>query len=288
MSNNAHFFNLNDLLKSPQQAWVVDKDNPNVPLMKISSDNVRLLRSGIYAKKGNRIEYNDVTFYLPDELANKLKVISSKRKINYTNLVISLQEFMNGSIIKNIEFEFNLEPIMSLKNKMDDIYIVSSLQVESSYKKTIEYLEETLRKQGIIIKKFYYLNENFMNQDSDENLFKTMRLLLQHSIGYKTEDQKFIDEELISYENIYYYDNNLNIFSMLSNIPHLLKYLVQNTEAGLRDVIKEIIQESDKYVFINQLQDNDHNTIKTKKVKLDIPKFAKTFESFVKFNLYFL
>ena len=93
MSNVAHFFDLNCLIKINQQAWVVNKDNPNLPLYKIPPSEFRLIKSGIYAKKGNKIDFNGTTYYLPDELWNRLKIISSKNNINFSNFVISLQEF---------------------------------------------------------------------------------------------------------------------------------------------------------------------------------------------------
>ena len=117
MKSSAHFFDLNCLLNIPQQAWIVSKNNPNQPLYKISTSEFKLIKSGIYKKKGNKIEFNGSVYYLPDELWNRLKIISSKNNINFSDFVISLQEFLNKDLISSSKYELNLDPILTLKNK---------------------------------------------------------------------------------------------------------------------------------------------------------------------------
>ncbi len=89
MSNKAHFFDLNCLLDTNQKAWIVNKKNPNQPLYKLSPSEFRLIKNGIYQKQGNKIEFNGTNYYLPDNLWNKLKVLSSKNRINLSDFVIS-------------------------------------------------------------------------------------------------------------------------------------------------------------------------------------------------------
>jgi hypothetical protein len=284
MSNTAHFFDFNCLVEISQQAWIVDKSKPNIPLYKIPTSELKMIKSGIYQKKGNKMEFNGNTFYLSDELANKLKVIASKTRSNYSDFVISLQEFMNKSIVDEIDFKLNLTPLLDLRNKMDDIYIICSKQTQKTYDKIVNKILEESKESGLVIKRFYFLNENFLNQNDDDVKFKQMRLLLQHLIGYKTDMDKFVDVELEKYDTINFYDNNLDTMKVADSIVNLLEVVINNTEKGLKDVIKEDLEDATPILFVYKITDNQFNSKLSKKVKVNLPRLIKTFESFKRFN----
>jgi|688.fasta_scaffold165130_3 hypothetical protein len=286
MSNIAHFFDLNCLIDISQSAWIVDKNKPNVPLLKISPSDFKLIKSGIFKSKGNKIEFSGQTFWLSDEMFNRLKIISLKNRINISDLVVSLQEFLNRDLIQEMKYSLKLDPILNLRNKLDDIYIICSQQTKRIFEKVISKIEEELKSNGIVIKQFYYLNENFLNQNSDEVKFKEMRLLLQHSIGYKTDSDKFVDEEITKYNFINFYDNSITTFKVETDINQLMDVIWNNTDKGLRDVIKEDLQDSQPTIFVHKIEMNEFNPISTKKVKITLPKLIKTFESFKRFNPY--
>ena len=47
---NAHFFDLNSLITMNSKVWIVNKLNPNKPLLRISKSEFNLLRKGVYRK----------------------------------------------------------------------------------------------------------------------------------------------------------------------------------------------------------------------------------------------
>jgi len=282
MSNIAHFFDLNCLLKLEQSAWVVDKNKPNVPLLKISPSDFKIIKSGIFKNKGNKIEFNNQVFWLSDEMYNKLKLISLRNRTNISDLVISLQEFLNKNLIEEMDYNLNLDPILNQKNKLDDIYIICSQQTKRNFENIIQKIEEQLISNGIVIKQFYYLNENFLNQNSDEVKFKEMRLLLQHLIGYKTDKNKFINEELTKYDYVNFYDSSISTFKVEKDINEVMNFIWTNTDKGLKDVIKEDLQDSQPILFVHKIETNTLNPVSTKKVKITLPRLIKTFESFTK------
>jgi len=87
---NGVFFDLDVLIDMNQQCWIVEKTRPNIPIMKISKSDFNLIKSGIYSKQGNKIDFNGITFYLPTDLLNKLKIKSKVNKIELSNLAISM------------------------------------------------------------------------------------------------------------------------------------------------------------------------------------------------------
>ena len=280
MSNIAHFFDLSCLVNIPQNAWVVSKSNPNQPLYKISPSEFLLIKSGIYKNRGNKIDFNGVVYYLPDELWNKLKVISTKNRIDFSSFVISLQEFLNKDLIEALDYEIKLDQIMNLKNKVEDIYVICSKETKGLYEKIINEIVETLRTNGMIVKNFYYLNENFLNQNTDEVNYKKMRLLLQHSIGYRSDMNKFIDDEITKYDQINFYDKSIPFKTVSITVDQIFKSMMKNTDKGLMDVIKDDLKTHTPIIQINKIEDNQFNPIRTTKIELSLKHLITKFESF--------
>ena len=272
----SHFIDIDVLINLDSHAWIVDRNQPNIPVMKISKSDFNLIKSGIYRKQGNKIDFNGRTFWLPTDLVNKIKIKAKTNKINLTNLAISLQEFLNKSIIDNMEFNINMSVIEDIKNTTDDIYIVCSKQTKRNYETLISKMEDQLKDSGIIIKNFYYQND-------DDIKFKKMRLLIQHLVGYRTDGNKFIDNEITRYGKLSYYDNNYDTLNISDDINSLLELMVSNTDNGLRDVIKEDIIEYKPLLVVNKINDNELNKMDTKKVVLNFSHILM-FESFKNYN----
>jgi hypothetical protein len=277
---NGVFFDLDVLVDMNQQCWIVEKTRPNFPIMKLSKSDFNLIRSGIYSKQGNKIDFNGTTFFLPTDLLNKLKVKAKVNKIDLSNLAISLQEFLNKDVIDHLDFNLNLDVISKYASDESDIYIICSKQTKRNYQNLIEKLEERLKKDGINIKNFYYISETFYNQNEDDIKFKKMRLLLQHLLGYKTDGNKFIDQEITKYKRVLFFDNNYDTLNYTNDINSLLEVILSKTDDGLRDVIKEDIQELKPELVINKVNDNLVNKLETKKVILNLSKLVMTFESY--------
>lgn len=276
----AHFFDLDTLIHFEGQAWIVDKDNPNIPIMKISRSDFNLIESGIYRKQGNKMEFNGKTFWLPNQLMDKLRIKAKNYKANFGNLAISLQEFYNKSVIDEIKIKPNLYIISNLKNELDDIFVICSKQTKSNYQSVIEKLETELREIGLTIKNFYFINENLYLIDNDDVRFKKMRLLIQHLVGFKTDGLKFETTKLNRYDKVYFYDNELDALKISDEINNLFHMLLDGTDKGLKDIIREDVKKSKPNLFINKVNDNNFNKLETKKVILSIDTIIKTFERF--------
>ncbi len=280
---NSVFIDLDALVKIENKAWIVDKNSPNIPLLKLSKSDFSLIKSGIYRSQNNKIEFNGVTYWLPSELINNLKIKAKISKIDFGNLAISLQEFLNKSIIDSLDFEVNNFLISKLKNTEDDIYIICSKQTKKNCQNIIDKIEKEFLKAGLKIKNYYFISETFYNQNEDNIEFKKMRLLLQHLLGYKTEGDKFIDQEITKYNKIHYYDSNINTLKISDKINELLSFVLSNTDKGLTNVIKEDVKDFRPTLYLNRVNDNEVNKIDNKKIILSLSTLIKTFESFRRF-----
>jgi hypothetical protein len=276
----ARFFDIDTIVEMENQAWVVDKSQPNIPIHKISKSDFNLIKNGVYRKQNNRMDFNGKTFWLPTDLINKLKVKAKSNRSDFSNLAISLQEFLNPDVIQHIGMNINTDLVSDMKNLTDDIYLVCSRQTKDKYESVINRVTEEFTKMGLEIKAFYYISENFYNQNDDEIKFKKMRLLIQHLIGYKTDDKKFSDQEIDRYQKIYWYDNNYETLKIADQINGLFEIILSKTDPGLRDVIREDVKDFKPCLIVNKVNENSYNRIEEKKVIINLSHLVMTFESF--------
>jgi hypothetical protein len=201
-------------------------------------------------------------------------------KCDVTDLAFSMQEFMNSSVIENIDFDINIENIQHLKNSRDDIYVICSKNSKRNYTSIIEKMCEKLKSLGLVIKNYYYLSETFYNRDSDDITHKKVRMLLQHLVGIKTDGDKFIDEDIEEYDRVYFYDDEMKSLSLSKDCNKVFEFILSNTEEGIKGRVKDIIKNNDKVVIVNQITNNKINPFIQTDVSIEWSNIKKTFESF--------
>ena len=278
---NAHFFDLNSLITMNSKVWIVNTRTPNKPLIRISKSEFNLLRKGVYKKDNINFDIDGQTYWLSEELFNKIKIKSKNNNVNISELAFSMQEFMNKDIIENGDFTIHLENIRHLKNSQDDIYVICSKNSKRSYESLIEKLEEKLLDFGLKIKNFYFISETFYNRDRDDIVHKKVRLVLQHIIGLKTADTKFTKEEITKYDEVSLYDDDINTIKLSKGINDVLQFLVKNSDDEIKDKIKEVLKMEECELIINQVTFNKVNPFITTKVELNLHKIVRTFENFI-------
>ena len=277
-----HFFDLDILLTTKSQPWIICKDNPSVPIMKIPPSDFNLFKSGIFKKQNNRIDFNGKTFWLSTDFWEKLKVKAKAHRVDVSNLAISLQEYLNKDLIDNIPFDLNMDVFRSIVNTNDDIYIICSKNTRRNYETQIEKFVEELKGKGLQIKNFYYISETFFNRNDDEIAYRKVRLVLQHLVGFKTSEDKFIGEPIPKYHEIYFYDNDSKTTELMKDINVVLHSLTEKTDETTNQQIKDVIKKDTCRLFVNFWTGNKINKFLTSQVDLKWSNIAKTFDGFKK------
>ena len=277
---NAHFIELDIILKTESKPWIVDRLNPNIPIMKMDISEFNLFKSGIYKSHGNKIQFNGKTFWLSNEFMNKLKVKSKKYKVDISKLGISMQEFLNNELIENIKFNIDLSLFNPIINTNDDIYLICSKNTKSNFEKQISKLEEKLEEIGLKIKKYYYVSETFYNKDEDEIAYLKSKLILQHLLGIKTDGDKFSNEEIEDYNQITFYDDDLKSIQMSRDINNVLENILMKTDKEVKLLIKDKIKNDDNFLLIKEFTHNKANKFKEYNVQLEFSNVIKSFENF--------
>lgn len=277
---NAHFFDIDVILKINAQVWLVDKTKPNIPIMKISKPEFNLIRSGVWKSHGNLIKFGNDQYWIPTDMFNNIKILSKRYRADLANLAFSMQEFMNRELIENLEYDINLDNILHLKNTDDHIYIICSRNSKNNYESIISKIEDKLKDQGLQINKFYFISETFYNRKSDNIAHKKVRLLLQHLVGYKTESDKFIDYQLDKYDQIYYYDDEDISIQLAIDSNKFLMILLFNTDDNIKEDIREDLKSQKHTIWVNDVTGNRVNKFITTKVEIQYSNLIKKFESF--------
>jgi hypothetical protein len=280
MESQAHFFDIEVLLRVNSLIWIVSKHKPSIPLLKLTQSEFNLIKKGIYRRHNSPFNISGKTYWFPQNLVDQIKIKSKTNKIDITQLSFSMQEFMNPNVVEHLDYEILSNHFEHLKNKNDKIYIICSKRTKDNYNKIIEKLEKELAKYGLVIENYYYLSQTFYNRDTDYISHKKVRLLLQHLIGYKTDDNKFTDEEISKYDRVYFYDDELSAINLAINSNSMFQTLLSNTEESIKDIIKDVIRKYDNVIVVNKITWNKMNPFETKEVIIKWSNLVKTYEAF--------
>lgn len=283
-NNKSYFFDIDTLVDINSHAWIIDKNYPSDPIMRISKSEFNLIKSGIFKSHNNKISFNDSDYFVSNDMFNfiKLSVSKSNRKYSISNLAISLYEFLNADYVDNgnIDFKFsdNFNDLFINVNDMDDVYIICSLRSKKAYSSIINKLEDKLIDIGINTRHIYYISETFYNYDSDDIIYKKVKLIVQHLVGYKTEDDKFT-KPIEKYNDIYFYDDvDFTIYSNIFN--KVFNEILNNTESYIKeDIIKDVKGLSPK-INICRVSTNSFNKFIVKTEYLKYNNVIRFFENF--------
>jgi len=278
----AHFFDLDTILRVDNKVWIIDVKSPKIPIYKLDQSDYNLIKRGIWKDRGERFNFNGDNYWLPENMANDLKLKCKNLKIDIFNLTFSMQEFFNSEIIGDVDYEINIDLLLPIKNTTDHLYLICSKNNKKNYELILKKIENKFLEIGLDIKDIYYLSETFFNRKNDKIIFNKVKLLLQFLIGLKTDSDKFIDNEIIKYDVVNYYDDDLENTNINPN--DFLKYLYDNTDVVLKDKIINVVNSYDNILNINYISPNKLKRIESKKIILTLSKIIKTFESFKRNN----
>lgn len=276
----AHFIDIGIILNIKLKPWLVSKKSPNVPLLKIEPYDFNLFKSGIYKSQNNKIIFNGEIFWLSTDFMNKVKIYTKNNKIDISSLAISMQEYLNSDIIKDVEYELNMDIFKNIINTKDDIYIFCSKNTKSNYSNQILLLNNKLSDMGLVIKNYYSLSETFMNTNSDDISYLKVKILVQHLLGLKTLDGVFIDHVIDRYDEILYYDDSISSIELSKKSNFVLQNLLTKTDNSIKLKIKDIIKQNDIILYINEYTYNRINKFKQTIVRIEFTNLIKKFENF--------
>ena len=277
---NAHFIDFDLILESESKPWIIDKRNPNIPIIKIDKHDFNLFKSGIYKSQGNKISFNGNVFWLSNDFMNRLKIKSKQYKVDISNLAISMQEFLNKDLVENVPFELKLDLFNNIINTNDDIFIICSKNTKENFEKQVQKFESNLKEIGLIVKKYYFISETFYNKDLDDISYIKSKIILQHLLGLKTEVDKLTSDKIEEYNSITFYDDDLKSITMSKNINSILEKILIKTDNDVKLNVKDILKNNEKILIVKEYTHNRSNKFNEYQIGLEFSNVIKSYENF--------
>ena len=152
------FFDLDNTLWYIQSdIWVIDKNDPSKPILKISPIEFALIRSGIYTKDDILIEYNGESFFISKDMVER---IQRKKNIRLRDIGISNVELFDEDILNKKSVQLLLNNIKHLIGKNIEIGVLTARSDRKKHANLLNRLRLKLKEYGLEIDKIYFVSES--------------------------------------------------------------------------------------------------------------------------------
>ena len=269
IQDKINFFDLDGVLwESKSKIWIVDKEDTSKPILRLDKQESANILSGLYFKENLKIEYNGEEFFISQKLFNK---IERKKKVSIERLGFSWIEFTDSKYINNTKIKFLLKNITHLRDKNNLIRILTGRAYQDRHAKILNSLRKSLLDIGIEIYKIYFVSKKFFFKHSEEISLNKSHVLLEHMLGIKIEDGKFIPKKQDWYSEVHFYDDNKMNIDYANDIQVLFDRIMKNTDDELFLTIIERIK-NNKIKLVNHLvTGNEANRFYSSEVTLTEP-----------------
>lgn len=286
------FFDLdNTLWYIKSDIWVIDKNKPSVPILKISPIEFALIKSGIYTKDNILIEYNNEQFYISKDMIER---IQRKKKIRLFNIGISYREYFDEDLLNKKEVVLLLNNIKHLIGKNPEIGILTARSDRKKHAGLLNKLRLKLKEFGLEISKIYFVEDAVRTIGyQDKIVYDKNKILLEHLIGLGIEDNHFVPIKKDSYDKIYFYDDVKSNIMSINNLQEYFDFLVRNSDEECIEFINNRFKNNTLLLYNNLITNNEVNPFETKIIKLAPPikypirvsdqKLTVKFEKFKKY-----
>lgn len=271
LNKEISFFDLdNTLWFIKSNAWVIDKNKPSKPLMKIDNLEFSLINNGVYINENNLIEFNNRKFYVSNEFVKRLQKI--KKNIQLEQLGISYAEYFDEQILEKKEVKLLLNNIKHLVGTDMEIGLITARADRKRHAPLLNKLRLQLEKYGLEINKVYFVTDNLRKVDNSDKLsYEKNKILLEHLIGLEIEGDKFIPIKKDSFNRVYFYDDTRQNFLGANLMQEYFDKLMLNSEDDVVEYIQNRLRSESLILVNNLVTNNEINPFETKIVKLKEP-----------------
>lgn len=268
-SKKIHFFDLDGTLWDVNcKPWIIDKEEPHKPVLRIDKLEQNKIISGLYIKDNLKIDYNGETYYISKEMYEE---INKKRKIPINRIGISWIEFYDEKYINNAEVIFYLNNIKHLSFKEDYVCLLSGRAYRERHGDILNKLRKRLQMMGIEIYKIYFVSDRFYYKHDTEISLKKLYILLEHLIGLKIENGKFKPFKQDWFNDVYFYDDEFVNIDYANSIQTYFENVLKNTDDELYKIALNRVSNNTLTLTSNLITNNEVNPFKSEKITLKKP-----------------
>jgi hypothetical protein len=265
------FFDLdNSLWYIKSDIWIINKNKPNIPILKISPVEFALIKGGIYVKDDILVEYNNESFFISRDMMDRIQRKSPKIRLG--DIGISYAEFFDDDILNKKEVILLLDNIKHLIGKNIEIGVLTARSDRKKHANLLNKLRLKLKEYGLEIDKIYFVSEAIRMIGYDDGVtYDKNKILLEHLIGLKVEDNKFVPIKKEAYNKVYFYDDVKSNILNLNNLQDYFDYLVRNSETEVVEFVNNRLENNTLLLINNLISNNNVNPFDTKTIKLKSP-----------------
>lgn len=282
MNNILHLYDLDfTLWRTDSKLSVIDKEEPWKVIYRIPSDNIAMMKS-YYQKYNLVVDYNGEKWYLSEDIWDNIQRIIG-RKIKITDIGISDREWTDKEILDNqiSKTEYLLSNLNHLKGSNFDIGFLTDRERKDNQVENISKLKEKVfTKLKIPVSKVFFVNDIDSNKNRDITSSRKSKILLEHLIGYKIKNNRFVSLKQSTYDIVNFYDDDKNNIENAKNLQFLFEKCLIKTEYKLKqDILERVKQKELKYI-INQITNNKLNPLLKNEFKILSPNDIRLFKEF--------
>lgn len=270
MDKEAYIYDIDGtLLNMDVKAWIIDKDNPSKPILRLDPLELFMIEKGVFKKDDLIINYDDNRYYISKELFKK---IQKKKRITIENLGVSFIEYIDDRIYNKAKVTYLMDNIRHLADITDKIILLTGRHNRKLSTKIINKLRLKLRDLGIEIWKMHFVG-NHLHTDSDIISNEKVRILLEYLIGLKIKDDEFIPIRQDQFDLIHYYDDDFKNIDYVEDIQKYFEQVIRNTKDDeVYEYISKRLEKVKPTIELNLITSNVLNKFKTTFASISMPK----------------
>jgi len=284
-----HMFDLDGTLWDiDSRVWILDKEESHKPIIRLDSFELNKILNGLYKSDGLKVEYNGQEYFISKDIFNR---VNKKKRLPIERLGLSWIEFYDDKYINNSKSTFLFNNIRHLRNKLDYICLLTGRSHRERHAKILNELRKKLMDIGIDIYKIYFVSDKFHYRQTEDISLNKVHVLLEHLVGIKIEDGKFVPFKQDWYNDVYFYDDEKMNIDYANDIQNIFDRLLKNTDDDLFKVIIDRMSKNEIVLNTNLVTNNEVNLFETTKIILKSPtkfpikmndEYVKNFNNFKK------
>lgn len=271
MNKEIHFFDLDGTLwKIHSDIWVVDKEKPYKPVIKISSSEFSLIKNGIYKNDDIPLEFNGSKFFISKNLWAKISKRS--RSENKERFGISFNNFYDKKELNKSQVDYLMDNISHLRGKKNiSIGLLTARSNMKTHSDVVNKLRLELKNMGIHLDKLYFVGDKFKVEHDDKASLKKVYVLLEHLIGFKIKNNRFVPLRQDWFNKVHFYDDHKMNIDYANDCQRILNDLIKNTDDEIHNIIIERINTNDLLLYNYLVTNNEVNRFEMNVVDLQEP-----------------
>ncbi len=270
------------------EIWLIDKEKPYKPILKIDNIEFSLIKNGFYKKDNILLDYNGNKFYISRKMYDK--VYKKTGFENIARLGLSFINYNSKEYLDNTKIDFLLDNIDHLRGKNIDIGLLTARSNQKIHADLLNELRLKLKDMHIPLTKIFFTGDRIKFGYETKDSINKIHILLEHLIGFKIKNNRFIPIKQDWYNKVHFYDDNILNIDYANNIQFILDGLLKLTDDELFRIIIDRLNEEKLTLYTHLVTNNKLNKFKSKKIILIEPikyplykesmKYLKLYEKF--------